>query len=122
MFCFLYLIKERACLIDGDIQRLIMHRSFPVGSMLYACILLDKDQAMVTEWTFDASHVRYLAVIYYFFAEALYFVLNNNFFNFNDRIFRQVKGVAIGSPIGSSYANNFIFSLLLIDFFCLTIF
>lgn len=34
-------------------------------------------------------------------------VLNNNYFEFDDVQYRQLKGVAMGSPLGPSFANTF---------------
>ena len=44
--------------------------------------------------------------------DATRMVIENNYFSFGNRHFKQVKGVAMGSPLGPSFANTF---LLYID-------
>ena len=39
--------------------------------------------------------------------DILSLVLNNNFFTFNNEIFLQIHGTAMGSPMAPSYANIF---------------
>ena len=34
--------------------------------------------------------------------------LQNNFFNFDDKIFKQIDEIAMGLPLGSSLANVFL--------------
>ena len=42
------------------------------------------------------------------FENLLRMALQNNFFNFDDKIYKQTGGVAIGSPLGPSLANAFL--------------
>ena len=45
------------------------------------------------------------------FHELILLVLTNNFFVFNNRYFRQIKGVAMGTIVGPSIANLYIYTL-----------
>ena len=42
------------------------------------------------------------------FEKLLRMALQNNFFNFDGKIYKQTGGVAVGSPFGSSLANAFL--------------
>ena len=41
------------------------------------------------------------------FEKLLRMALQNNFFNFDGKIYKQIDGVAMGSPLGLSFANAF---------------
>ena len=41
------------------------------------------------------------------FEKLLRMALQNNFFNFDGKIYKQIDGVAMGSPLGLSLANSF---------------
>ena len=43
------------------------------------------------------------------FEKLLRIALQNNFFNFDGKIYKQTDGVAMGSPLGPSLANAFLF-------------
>ena len=47
----------------------------------------------------SASSTRCSAITVFFIKGVLHFVLNSNLFSFGDSLYRQTKGVAIGSPI-----------------------
>ena len=42
------------------------------------------------------------------FEKLLRMVLQNNFFNFDEKIYKQTDGVAMGSPLGTTLANAFL--------------
>ena len=74
---------------------------------LYTSIPLDEGiQKFYSEagrWFKSANKVQELI----FIKKALPCILYNNYFEFGDKIYRQTKGVAMGSPIGPSFANTF---------------
>jgi hypothetical protein len=41
------------------------------------------------------------------FTEAVLFLLNNNYFTFQDKIYRQKHGIAMGTPAGGAIANTY---------------
>ena len=42
------------------------------------------------------------------FEKLLRMALQNNFFNFDGKIYKQTNGVAMGSPLGPGLANTFL--------------
>ena len=42
------------------------------------------------------------------FEKLLRAALQNNFFNFEGKIYKQIDGVAMGSPLGPTLANEFL--------------
>ena len=81
--------------------------TFDVKS-LYTSIPLDEGlDALRHEsslWDFDEDSVKILT-------ELTPVVLHNNVFTFGSRNFRQLKGVAMRSPLGPTFANTFILGL-----------
>ena len=46
-----------------------------------------------------------------FLMDLLYWVLTNNYCEFNERIYLQIKGTAMGTPVATSYANIFLYGI-----------
>ena len=74
---------------------------------LYTSIPLDEGikrfYAEAGVWLRSANKVQELI----FIKKALPCILYNNYFEFENTVYRQTKGVAMGSPIGPSFANTF---------------
>jgi hypothetical protein len=46
-----------------------------------------------------------------FLMDLLYWVLTNNYCEFNEHIYLQIKGTAMGTPVATSYANIFLYGI-----------
>ena len=66
---------------------------------LYTSIPLDKGLSDSLKWLFKASPQKRPPIIREFIFRSLEIILYNNLFEFGEKAFKQVKGVAMGSPV-----------------------
>ena len=78
---------------------------------LYTSIPLKKGLSDTLKWLFKSSPQKYHPIIREFISGSLELILFNNLFEFGEKAFRQVKGVAMGSPIGPSFANTYLLNV-----------
>ena len=78
---------------------------------LYTSIPLKKRLSDSLKWLFKSSPQKYPPIIREFISGSLELILFNNLFEFGEKAFKQVKGVAMGSPIGPSFANTYLLNV-----------
>ena len=103
-----------------DSQNLIQlteNLTFPINSKLFSCdfeslftnINLDHALILITEFVSKNFFNTDLTTVA--FHKLLKFLFENNYFIFNSSIFKQIKGVAMGSKCAPSIANLYIYIL-----------
>ena len=78
---------------------------------LYTSIPLEKGLSDSLKWLFKVSPQKHPPIIREFISKSLEIILYNNLFEFGEKALKQVKGVAMGSPIGPSFANTYLLNI-----------
>lgn len=89
--------KENIWLISADVEALYPNINTNRGIMRLTRMLQEKGHATPDRRAF--------------IGKALNLVLKQNFVQFQNRVFKQVNGTAMGTPLGPQYANLFMLSL-----------
>ena len=81
--------------------------SFDIKS-LFTNIPLDEAINIATESLFPQNDVSLLGLTSEVFRKLLQFAVKNVLFIFNNQLYQQIDGVAMGSPLGPTLANLFL--------------
>ena len=91
--------------LDLDTSKVFM-ASFDISS-LFTNIPIDETIDIIINRLFSSS-TQFSGFSHAQFRKLLYFAVKNCHFLFNGRLYEQVDGVAMGSPLGPSFANTFL--------------
>ena len=91
--------------LDLDTNKVFM-ASFDISS-LFTNIPIDETIDIIINRLFSSS-TQFSGFSHAQFRKLLYFAVKNCHFLFNGRLYEQVDGVAMGSPLGPSFANTFL--------------
>ena len=81
--------------------------SFDIKS-LFTNIPLDEAINIATESLFPQNNISLLGLTSEVFRKLLQFAVKNVLFIFNNQLYQQIDGVAMGSPLGPTLANLFL--------------
>jgi hypothetical protein len=83
-------LNDRSTLLIADIDN--MYPSIPIAYGLKAV------KNVMIQYNYELDNIDLIL-------ELLAWVLNNNYMEFNNNVYKQIKGTAMGSPVSVSYAN-----------------
>jgi hypothetical protein len=89
-------LNDTSMLFVADIDS--MYPSIPIGYGLKAV------RQVMIQYQYELDNIDFIL-------ELLAWVLNNNYLEFNNKVYKQIKGTAMGSPVSVSYANITIYYL-----------
>ena len=98
-------VDEMSCFMDQKVERVFM-ASLDISS-LFTNIPIDETIDIIINRLFSSS-TQFSGFSHAQFRKLLYFAVKNCHFLFNGRLYEQVDGVAMGSPLGPSFANTFL--------------
>ena len=92
-----YTTSINSTLLCADVTSLYPNIPILLGVQTVSKVLKDLN-------CFTDSHLDFLM-------DLLHWVLTNNFCEFNDKTYLQIKGTAMGTPVATSYANIFLYGV-----------